>query len=132
MHVFFREKNFVFLNLFSFSFLKFKNGDPHTHHTTVMQVHDIFPGLLDLYQANSPHLFFLIKFWGDMSFNPATLGEADFVTSGRYESLEDIVLEVSTRVYSLGKLVLEKVDQEYGQLDAGRYVYTLGNGANCK
>eukprot|EP00053_Salpingoeca_punica_P019670 m.200714 g.200714 ORF g.200714 m.200714 type:complete len:405 (-) comp17697_c0_seq3:3028-4242(-) len=107
-------------------------ANPSLESVDVMQVHDIFPGLLELYQTTSPHLFFLIKFWGDLSFDMHEIADAEFVTAGRYESLEDITLEVSTKVFSLGKLVLEKVDVEFGQLDNGRYVYSLGNGANCK
>ena len=52
--------------------------------------------------------------------------------SCRYESPENMTIQVSTKVCSFGKQVVEKVETEYAQFQGGRFVYKLHRSPMCE
>ena len=52
--------------------------------------------------------------------------------SCRYESPESMTIQVSTKVCSFGKQVVEKVETEYARYQDGRYVYKLDRSPMCE
>ena len=52
--------------------------------------------------------------------------------SYRYESPENMTIQVSTKVCSFGKQVVEKVETEYARYQDGRYVYKLDRSPMCE
>ena len=52
--------------------------------------------------------------------------------SSRYESQENMTIQVSTKVCSFGKQVVEKVETEYARYEDGRYVYKLDRSPMCE
>ena len=50
----------------------------------------------------------------------------------RYESNENMTIQVSTKVCSFGKQVVEKVETEYARFEGGRFVYKLHRSPMCE
>ncbi len=94
---------------------------------SIDQIFDKFPrydGLKDLFERNPNGSFFLIKFWADVSISSSSITntiihrDESFFTSYTYTSCLNRPIHISTRLYSFGKQVLEKVDiSEYPQRD---------------
>ena len=53
-------------------------------------------------------------------------------TSFRYESNENITIQVSTKVCSFGKQVVEKVETEGPRFEGGRYLYKIHRSPMCE
>ena len=50
----------------------------------------------------------------------------------RYESNENMTIQVSTKVCSFGKQVVEKVETEYPRFEGGRYLYKIHRSPMCE
>lgn len=122
-------------------------ADPSMEVIDIMQIHDKFPHLAEMYRAGPQEAFFLAKFWVNMAYDTAALpGHVQehqhgtrpdpampfFGMSMRYESLESMPVEVSTAAISLGKQVMEKVQITEPQLDSGRYIYEIDREPLCQ
>ena len=54
------------------------------------------------------------------------------LTHFRYESNENITIQVSTKVCSFGKQVVEKVETEGPRFEGGRYLYKIHRSPMCE
>ena len=50
----------------------------------------------------------------------------------RYESNENMTIQVSTKVCSFGKQVVEKLETEYASLQNGRFLYKIARSPMCE
>ena len=50
----------------------------------------------------------------------------------RYESTENMSIQVSTKVCSFGKQVVEKVETEHPRYEGGRYLYKIHRSPMCE
>ena len=50
----------------------------------------------------------------------------------RYESNENMTIQVSTKVCSFGKQVVEKLETEYATLQNGRFLYKIARSPMCE
>lgn len=109
---------------------------------SIDQISDKFPvkdGLNSLFESNPNGSFFLIKFWADFSFSFAsTLNsmnnkDESFFTSFSYSSCTYQPIQISTRLCSFGKQVLEKVEiNENPQRDPfNEFVYRFDRSPLC-
>jgi len=111
-------------------------SDPPLEPVDVRQIQDKFPeksdGLKELYSKGPQDAFFLVKFWADLNM-PNTYDSNPFYgVSATYESPENMTIQVSTKVCSFGKQVVEKVETEYARYQDGRYVYKLDRSPMCE
>jgi len=111
-------------------------SDPALEPVDVRQIQDKFPeksdGLKELYSKGPQDAFFLVKFWADLNM-PNTYDSNPFYgVSATYESPENMTIQVSTKVCSFGKQVVEKVETEYARYQDGRYVYKLDRSPMCE
>nr|XP_034990640.1 transcriptional enhancer factor TEF-4 isoform X4 [Zootoca vivipara] len=108
----------------------------------VRQIYDKFPerggGLRDLYDQGPPHVFFLVKFWADLSFplleeEPGGTGGAFYGVSSRYEGPRALTLSCTSKVCSFGKQVVEKLETaEPPHWEDGRFVFQLQRSPLCE
>jgi len=110
-------------------------SDPLLEPVDVQQIQDKFPsnkeGLKELYNKGPQDCFFLVKFWADLNTNEGDDGSFYGVQS-TYESPENMTIQVSTKVCSFGKQVVEKVETEYARCEGGRFVYKLDRSPMCE
>jgi len=102
----------------------------------VRQIYDKFPdkagGLKELYDKGPQDAFYLVKFWADLNTNISDEGSSFYGVTTKYESQENMTIQVSTKVCSFGKQVVEKVETEYARYEDGRYVYKLDRSPMCE
>ena len=55
-----------------------------------------------------------------------------FINFFRYESNENMTIQVSTKVCSFGKQVVEKLETEYATLQNGRFLYKIARSPMCE
>jgi len=111
-------------------------SDPTLEPVDVRQIHDKFPeksgGLKELYEKGPQDAFFLVKFWADLNTNIADAASTFYGVTTTYESIENMVIQCSTKVCSFGKQVVEKVETEYASFEGGRYVYKIHRSPMCE
>jgi len=106
----------------------FRNPEP----LDLMQVHDKFhPGLRDLYDKGPKSDMFLVKFWADLHYEKDEMNHGFFATDATFESAENMRIECSTAVISIGKQVVEKIQVVDGEWEGGRYVYRFDGSVMC-
>lgn len=109
---------------------------------SIDQISDKFPaqdGLKDLFEHHPHGSFFLIKSWADVSCSSASLGnpilnrDESFFTSYTYTSCSYQPIQISTRLCSFGKQILEKVEiSEYPQQDQfDQFIYRFDRSPLC-
>lgn len=110
-------------------------SDPLLEPVDVQQIQDKFPsnkeGLKELYNKGPQDGFFLVKFWADLNTAEGDY-EPFYGVQSTYESPENMTIQVSTKVCSFGKQVVEKVETEYAQFQGGRFVYKLHRSPMCE
>jgi len=110
--------------------------EPGIEAIDIRQIYDKFPekkgGLKELYEKGPPHLFFLVKFWADLSANISEDAGSFYGVSSTYESSENVTITCSTKVCSFGKQVVEKVETEYPRYENGRFVYRIHRSQMCE
>lgn len=110
--------------------------DPLLEPVDIRQIQDKFPeksgGLRELFDKGPRDAFFLVKFWGDLNSNLPEDPSAFFGVNTTYESSENMVIQCSTKVCSFGKMVVEKVEQEFARYEGGRYVYKMHRSPLCE
>jgi transcriptional enhancer factor len=112
-------------------------SDPPLEPIDVRQIQDKFPekkgGLKELYERGPQDAFFLVKFWADLNTNIADEPGALYMVNTTYESNENMTIQVSTKVCSFGKQVVEKLETEFAKPDAnGRFVYKIQRSTMCE
>jgi len=111
-------------------------SDPSLESIDVRQIQDKFPekkgGLKELLEGGPQDAFFLVKFWGDLNTNIADEPGASFFVNTTYESSENMTIQVSTKVCSFGKQVVEKVETEFAKNENGRFVYRINRSPMCE
>jgi len=102
----------------------------------VRQIQDKFPekkgGLKELYEKGPTDAFFLVKFWADLNTNISEEAGAYYNVTAAYESNENMTIQVSTKVCSFGKQVVEKLETEYATLQNGRFLYKINRSPMCE
>ncbi|BFZ25209.1 hypothetical protein BsWGS_28248 [Bradybaena similaris] len=102
----------------------------------IRQIYDKFPekkgGLKDLYDKGPTSAFFLVKFWADINTNVQDEGGAFYGVTSQYENSENLIIQVSTKVCSFGKQVVEKVETEYARVENGRCIYRIHRSPMCE
>ena len=108
---------------------------------SIDQIFDKFPyndGLKDLFERNPYGSFFLIKFWADVPLsstitNTMNFHDESYFTSFTFTSCSNRPINISTRLCSFGKKVLEKVEtSEQPQRDQfDQYVYRCDRSPLC-
>ncbi|XP_005112381.2 transcriptional enhancer factor TEF-1 [Aplysia californica] len=111
-------------------------NDPLLEAVDIRQIYDKFPekkgGLKELYDKGPASAFFLVKFWGDINTNLQDEAGAFYGVTSLYENNENLTIEVSTKVCSFGKQVVEKVETEYARMENGRYIYRIHRSPMCE
>ncbi|ESO87319.1 hypothetical protein LOTGIDRAFT_210691 [Lottia gigantea] len=111
-------------------------NDPLLESVDIRQIYDKFPekkdGLKDLYDKGPQTAFFLVKFWADINTNVQDEAGAFYGVTSQYESSENMTIQVSTKVCSFGKQVVEKVETEYGRFENGRFMYRIHRSPMCE
>lgn len=111
-------------------------NDPLLESVDIRQIYDKFPekkgGLKELYDKGPASAFFLVKFWGDINTNLQDESSAFYGVTSHYENTENVTIQVSTKVCSFGKQVVEKVETEYARLENGRYIYRIHRSPMCE
>jgi len=112
-------------------------SDPQLEPIDVRQIQDKFPekkgGLKELYDRGPPEGFFLVKFWADLNTNIADEPGAGYFVNTTYESNENMTIQVSTKVCSFGKQVVEKLETEFAKPDpSGRFIYKIQRSPMCE
>merc|ERR1719278_2281674 len=111
-------------------------SDPHLEPVDVRQIQDKFPeksdGLKELYGKGPSDAFFLVKFWADLNSPLHDETNAFYGVTATYESNENMTIQVSTKVCSFGKQVVEKLETEYATLQNGRFLYKIARSPMCK
>lgn len=111
-------------------------NDPLLEAVDIRQIYDKFPekkgGLKELYDKGPATGFFLVKFWGDINTNLQDEAGAFYGVTSLYENNENLTIEVSTKVCSFGKQVVEKVETEYARMENGRYIYCIHRSPMCE
>ncbi|XP_050394826.1 transcriptional enhancer factor TEF-1 isoform X6 [Patella vulgata] len=111
-------------------------NDPLLESVDIRQIYDKFPekkgGLKELYDKGPQTAFFLVKFWGDINTNVQDEAGAFYGVTSQYESSENMTIQVSTKVCSFGKQVVEKVETEYARFENGRFMYRIHRSPMCE
>ncbi|XP_046374310.1 transcriptional enhancer factor TEF-1-like isoform X1 [Haliotis rufescens] len=111
-------------------------NDPLLEAVDIRQIYDKFPekkgGLKELYDKGPQQSFFLVKFWADINTNVQDEAGAFYGVTSQYESTENMTIQVSTKVCSFGKQVVEKVETEYPRFENGRFVYRIHRSPMCE
>ncbi|CAG5123112.1 unnamed protein product [Candidula unifasciata] len=111
-------------------------GDALLEAIDIRQIYDKFPekkgGLKELYDKGPTSAFFLVKFWADINTNVQDEGGAFYGVTSQYENSENLVIQVSTKVCSFGKQVVEKVETEYARVENGRCIYRIHRSPMCE
>jgi len=111
-------------------------SDPLLEPVDVRQIQDKFPeksdGLKELYSKGPSDAFFLVKFWADLNSPLHDETNAFYGVTATYESNENMTIQVSTKVCSFGKQVVEKVETEYARYEGGRYLYKIHRSPMCE
>merc|ERR1719189_1956229 len=111
-------------------------SDPPLEPVDVRQIQDKFPeksdGLKELYGKGPQDAFFLVKFWADLNSEISDESNAFHGVTSTYESTENMTIQVSTKVCSFGKQVVEKVETEYARYEGGRYLYKIHRNPMCE
>lgn len=111
-------------------------SDPLLEPVDVRQIQDKFPeksdGLKELYSKGPSDAFFLVKFWADLNSPLNDETNAFYGITSTYESNENMTIQVSTKVCSFGKQVVEKVETEYPRYEGGRYLYKIHRSPMCE
>ncbi|KAK4475899.1 hypothetical protein MN116_001144 [Schistosoma mekongi] len=105
--------------------------DPNLEQVDASQIWDKFPedSLKELMEHGPTNTFFLVKFWADV--NVMVESDATFAVSAIFEGTEDVPINLSTKVCSFGKEVLEKIEDEQPRPENGRYVYRFLRSPMC-
>lgn len=123
--------------------LRLNTNDPYmknlSHFETIFidQIDDKFDGLKALFDSHPQGSFFLVKFWVDLPppFARKSMGPTDesFMTAYSFSSCFYQPILVSTRIYSFGKQVLEKIEStEYPQADrCDRFIHRFHRSPLC-
>ena len=109
---------------------------------SIDQISDKFPvqdGFKDLYEHHPHGSFFLIKFWTDVSCSSASFGtptvnrDESFFSSYTFTSCSYQPIQISTRLCSFGKQILEKVEiSEHPQQDhLDQFIYRFDRSPLC-
>ncbi|PVD28358.1 hypothetical protein C0Q70_10945 [Pomacea canaliculata] len=111
-------------------------SDPMLEAVDIRQIYDKFPekkgGLKELYDKGPQLAFFLVKFWADINTNLQDETGAFYGVTSQYESSENMTIQVSTKVCSFGKQVVEKVETEYSRFENGRFMYRIHRSPMCE
>ncbi|KAK6169234.1 hypothetical protein SNE40_020320 [Patella caerulea] len=111
-------------------------NDPLLESVDIRQIYDKFPekkgGLKELYDKGPQTAFFLVKFWADINTNVQDEAGAFYGVTSQYESSENMTIQVSTKVCSFGKQVVEKVETEYARFENGRFMYRIHRSPMCE
>lgn len=111
-------------------------NDPQLEPIDVRQIQDKFPekkgGLKELYEKGPNDAFFLVKFWADLNTNISDEAGSYYNVTAAYESNENMTIQVSTKVCSFGKQVVEKLETEYASLQNGRFLYKIARSPMCE
>ncbi|XP_076466711.1 transcriptional enhancer factor TEF-1-like isoform X2 [Babylonia areolata] len=111
-------------------------SDPMLEAVDIRQIYDKFPekkgGLKELYDKGPQSSFFLVKFWADINTNVQDETGAFYGVTSHYESSENMTIQVSTKVCSFGKQVVEKVETEYPRFENGRFMYRIHRSPMCE
>jgi len=111
-------------------------SDPILEPVDVRQIQDKFPeksgGLKELFDKGPQDAFFLVKFWADLNTNNSHEDNPFYGVTTTYESNENITIQVSTKVCSFGKQVVEKVETEGPRFEGGRYLYKIHRSPMCE
>ncbi|KAL8615461.1 Transcriptional enhancer factor TEF-1 [Nucella lapillus] len=111
-------------------------NDPMLEAVDIRQIYDKFPekkgGLKELYDKGPQSSFFLVKFWADMNTNVQDETGGFYGVTSQYESSENMTIQVSTKVCSFGKQVVEKVETEYARFENGRFMYRIHRSPMCE
>lgn len=111
-------------------------NDPLLEAIDIRQIYDKFPekkgGLKELYDKGPTSAFFLVKFWADINTNLTDESGAFYGVTSQYENNENLTIQVSTKVCSFGKQVVEKVETEYARVENGRYIYRIHRSPMCE
>merc|ERR1719510_734254 len=112
-------------------------AEPLLEPIDVRQIQDKFPekkgGLKELYEKGPQDAFFLVKFWADLNTNISDEAASSFYNvTAAYESNESMTIQVSTKVCSFGRQVVEKLETEYAQLQNGRFLYKIARSPMCE
>ncbi|KAK3712322.1 hypothetical protein RRG08_002653, partial [Elysia crispata] len=111
-------------------------NDPLLESIDIRQIYDKFPekkgGLKELYDKGPSSAFFLVKFWADINTNLTDEAGAFYGVTSQYENNENLTIQVSTKVCSFGKQVVEKVETEYARVENGRYIYRIHRSPMCE
>ncbi|RUS84021.1 hypothetical protein EGW08_008199 [Elysia chlorotica] len=111
-------------------------SDPLLESIDIRQIYDKFPekkgGLKELYDKGPSSAFFLVKFWADINTNLTDEAGAFYGVTSQYENNENLTIQVSTKVCSFGKQVVEKVETEYARVENGRYIYRIHRSPMCE
>ncbi|CAI2734182.1 unnamed protein product [Schistosoma spindalis] len=105
--------------------------DPNLEQVDASQIWDKFPedSLKELMEHGPMNTFFLVKFWADV--NVMVEPDATFAVSAIFEGTEDVPINLSTKVCSFGKEVLEKIEDEQPRPEDGRFVYRFLRSPMC-
>jgi len=111
-------------------------SDPTLEPIDVRQIQDKFPekkgGLKELYERGPQDAFFLVKFWADLNTNISDDAGSYYNVTAAYESNENMTIQVSTKVCSFSKQVVEKLETEYPRFENGRYLYKIARSPMCE
>ncbi|XP_055371482.1 protein scalloped isoform X2 [Condylostylus longicornis] len=111
-------------------------SDPLLESVDIRQISDKFPektgGLKDLFDKGPANAFYLVKCWADLNTTITDETGAFYGVTSQYESNENVVITVSTKVCSFGKQVVEKVETEYSRLENGKFVYRIHKSPMCE
>ncbi|CAH8610482.1 unnamed protein product [Heterobilharzia americana] len=106
-------------------------NDSNLEQVDASQIWDKFPedSLKELMENGPMNTFFLVKFWADV--NVMVEPDATFAVSAIFEGTEDVPINLSTKVCSFGKEVLEKIEDEQPRAENGRFVYRFLRSPMC-
>nr|CAH8871390.1 unnamed protein product [Trichobilharzia regenti] len=106
-------------------------SDSNLEQVDASQIWDKFPedSLKELMEHGPTNAFFLVKFWADV--NVVVEPDATFAVSAIFEGTEDVPINLSTKVCSFGKEVLEKIEDEQPRAENGRFVYRFLRSPMC-
>eukprot|EP00035_Acanthoeca_spectabilis_P023204 m.448265 g.448265 ORF g.448265 m.448265 type:complete len:378 (+) comp19636_c0_seq1:157-1290(+) len=117
-------------------FAKIENGaefeSPRLECLDLTQVCDKFPGIRELYREQPSAPMHLVKFWVDLDYDQSPMTQSFFGTTATYTSEEDMRVERSTSVISLGKQVIEKIQVESGTRNGSTLEYCFTDAPMCE
>ncbi|KAK0056721.1 transcriptional enhancer factor TEF-1-like isoform X2, partial [Biomphalaria pfeifferi] len=68
----------------------------------------------------------------DINTNLTDENGAFYGVTSQYENNDNLTIQVSTKVCSFGKQVVEKVETEYARVENGRYIYRIHRSPMCE